>query len=265
MLIDILSYYWNYFIEKIPVFSLSLVVFLISWLIARTGRFISLKIVDKLKDKGKIELVIVFGRLLRAGILILGLILALSVAGVKLSALITSLGLVGFALSFALQDYIKNFLAGVVMMAQRRFVIGDEIEIGEFKGIIKAIEIRFTIIRTFDNEEILIPNAEVMNRAVVRKTAHSKRRSKIEITLEYTLELKKIFRELIEVVRKIDGVHDDPKPEIYFGSIDDDKVTLSLYYWVEPRKYDREIIRSKILDKTYQFCRDKKIQKLKII
>lgn len=194
------SNYWQKFINQLPLIIIAIAVFLIFWLIAKFGRRAGTKLYDGVKDKSRKEAILVIGRLTKVGILILGAVVSLSIAGVNLTALITGLGLASFALGFALKDFISNFLAGLIILIQRPFVIGDTIEIGTYKGTVETIETRFTIIKTEKGDRVIIPNGEFLSKAVVKKTGEELIASQKIFTIPKTdkEERKKKALEFIE-------------------------------------------------------------------
>lgn len=240
--------YWQSFIERIPALLLALAIFSIFWIVARIERTITLKVISKLKDREKIELTVLFDRLTRIAVLILGAIFALSIAGVNLTALITGLGLVGFALSFALQDYIKNFLAGIIILTQKPFVIGDQIEVNQFSGQVKSIETRFIVLKTFDGKQVLISNADVLFHAIVCSTARKIRRLKITIILEYKPNLGDITKTIAKTIKNTEGVEDQPEPKALIDGIEDKKIKLNFFFWIKPSKENELSVRSLVIE-----------------
>ena len=267
LLLQVLKNYWQYFIHKLPVLLLAIIVLIIFFVISYVGRKISLEVVGRLKDKGKIEITIVFGRIFRAGILVLGLVVAMGVYGIKLSALLTSLGLIGFALSFVLRDYIKDFLAGLIILSQRPFAIFDEIKIGDHEGMVKAIEMRFTVIKTYDHKRVIISNSDVLKKAVVINTAHSKRRIDLEISfkeLKGENKLKELIKEIRGVVRKTKNVAANSDIELFFEGADDGKMKLKLSFWTRSEREEIKIGKSLVIERVYWLLREKKVEGVKI-
>ncbi|MEW6407838.1 MAG: mechanosensitive ion channel domain-containing protein [Patescibacteria group bacterium] len=163
-----LEQYLQKFIDHLPLYLLAVLVFMLFWVASRIEKVIVHIIVSKFKDKEKIEGILILERLGRSAVLILGGILALSLAGVNLTALMTGLGLVGFAVGFALKDMISNFLAGIIILIQRLFKIGDYIEIEKFSGKVISIEIRHTLLREDDGKIIIIPNSNLLSKILKR-------------------------------------------------------------------------------------------------
>jgi small-conductance mechanosensitive channel len=107
-------------------------VFLIFWLVAWVGQRIIVYTAPRVSsDTG---VVLLLSRVYYYGILIFGLITALGAGGLNVSALVTGLGLTGFALGFALKDVLSNLLSGIMLLLYRPFNIGDRIRMGEYEG-----------------------------------------------------------------------------------------------------------------------------------
>lgn len=267
MLIIAFNSYWQKFIDKLPVLMMAFIVLFIFWLIARLGEFLITNIVNKFKDLSKTEIALVIGRLLRAGIIIIGIVIALGVAGIHLSALLTSLGLIGFALSFVLRDYIKDFLAGIIILTQKPFVVSDEIKVGKMQGIVESIEVRFTVLKTSDNRKILIANSDILSKAVEISTAYNKRRVDLEISFKELKNSDKLNDVMIMIkgeVRKIEEVETNSDIKLLFIGIEDEKVKLKLSLWTKLERSDIEIGKSLIIEKLYWILRSKKMEGVKI-
>jgi small-conductance mechanosensitive channel len=115
------------------------------------------------------------GRLLALLVLVLGVLTSLDAIGIPLSTVVTFVGVVGLAISLALQDILKNFFAGLYLVFERPFRLGDTIAVKDQRGVVETIGIRTTILRTDENVQVLIPNmtifAEIVqNRTQVRPT-----------------------------------------------------------------------------------------------
>lgn len=160
--------YWQKFLDHLPLFLLSLSLFLFIWFLMRLEKRIAYRVIKRLEDKEKIEAALILDRVFRFAALSLGLVIALALAGVNLTALITGIGLFGFAFGFALKDLISNFLAGLIILAQKPFKLGDHIEIEGFSGEVIGIEIRHTLLREAGGKIIIVPNAEMLSKIVKR-------------------------------------------------------------------------------------------------
>lgn len=98
-------------------------------------------------------------------IVVVGIITALGTLGIDVTALVAGLGLTGFALGFALQDIISNFLAGVLLVINRPFRRGNYIKVGDKEGIVTDMDLRYTTLQR-DQIRILIPNSTLFKEAI---------------------------------------------------------------------------------------------------
>jgi small conductance mechanosensitive channel len=105
------------------------------------------------------ELAEFMGRVVKVGVLLMGLVTSLSNLGVDVSALVTGLGLTGFALGFALKDVISNVLAGVLILIYKPFVKSDYIKVKGHEGLVISTDLRYTILRDEAGAKLYIPNA----------------------------------------------------------------------------------------------------------
>jgi len=110
------------------------------------------------------------GRLVYAGVLILGLIWILGILGVEQASLITTFGVFGLALSLATQDILKSFFAGLYLLFERPFLIGDEIQIKDQIGRVENVGFRATSIRTAENVLVIVPNSLVFAEVVSNRS-----------------------------------------------------------------------------------------------
>lgn len=113
--------------------------------------------------------ILALGLVARYGILILGVIFALAILGIELSALASVVGLGTVALSVSLQDILRNFIAGIYLLIERPFQIGDVIEVNGLRGVITDVELRTTILRSPEGERVIVPNLVLFTSVVVRR------------------------------------------------------------------------------------------------
>lgn len=116
-------------------------------------------------EAGRRDVLRLSGRVLYVGLLIIGLVTALGTVGIDVGAMVASLGLVGFALGFALKDALSNLLAGVMILLYRPFRIGDRIAAAGLEGIVAGIDLRYTTL-TAEDRRLLLPNAMLFTNSI---------------------------------------------------------------------------------------------------
>ncbi|MDP7039783.1 MAG: mechanosensitive ion channel [Myxococcota bacterium] len=140
----------------LPKLALAALLFLVFWLFSSLARRAIVAAGTKANvDTHVIRLMATSSRIV---LLALGLITALGTLEVDVSALVTGLGLTGFALGFAIKDTISNILAGVLLLIYRPFQVGDNIEVKGMEGKVKSIDLRYTTLAQEEGHS-LVPNS----------------------------------------------------------------------------------------------------------
>src|SRR5439155_11654970 len=109
---------------------------------------------------------VIIGRLAGYLVMIGGLVYALAALDVKLGPLLGAIGIGGIAVAFALQDMIENLIAGVLLQTRRPFRRGHLVQTGQHEGKVEYVNMRTTVLRTFDGERVLVPNASVLRNPI---------------------------------------------------------------------------------------------------
>lgn len=171
-----------------------------------------------------------------------------------LGDIIGLLGLGSVAIGFAFQDIFKNFLAGILLLLNEPFRLGDQIIIDDFEGTIEDITIRSTQIKTYQGERIVIPNSIVFTSPVQVLTAMPHRRTDLEIGVDYDTDLPQAMQVLLETVRKVSGVLATPTPEVEAVGFGDSSIDLMVRYWTLPQKIEVRQTKSRVVVALKQAC-----------
>jgi small-conductance mechanosensitive channel len=173
--------------------------------------------------------------------------LALSVLGLLIGAvvvfptfrpgdLVAGLGITSIALGFAFKDILQNWLAGVFILWRRPFQIGDEIRTRDQEGKVEAINVRATVIRTYDGERLIVPNADVYTNPVLVKTACESRRVRMTVGVGYLDAIDEARAVLRRVLQETEGVLREPEPWVHVLELAPSDVRFALYFWVRPEQ-----------------------------
>ena len=183
-------------------------------------------------------------KICRIGVWTVGILLAcvLAVPGFSLGDIVATLGIGSVAVGFAFQDIFKNFLAGIILLVEEPFRIGDEVEINDYQGKVENISIRTTKIRTYTGEKILLPNSTVFTDAVKVVTAYPFRRTDLAVGVDYNSSLPETARILEQTIKSVFGVIEDPAPEIDVVNFNDSSIDFIVRYWTgSPKKQLRNV------------------------
>ncbi len=168
----------------------------------------------------------------------IGIIIACVIVfpGLRLGDIIATLGLSSVAIGFAFQDISKNFLAGILLLLQQPFKIGDQIVIGNYEGTVEQVDIRTTQIHTYTGEKVLLPNSTVFTSAVLVRTAFESRRTDLSVGVDYNTPLPKASQILEKTISLVEGVLAEPAPEIDLVSFSDSSIDFIVRYWTLPQQ-----------------------------
>lgn len=185
---------------------------------------------------------------------VIAVALAATIAGfgVVLVAFATLGGALALAVGFAAQDLIANFVAGIFIIQDEPFTVGDWIEWDGNSGVVREIEMRVTKLDTFDNELVTVPNNDLASAAVVNNVAHDQRRVSVGFGIGYEDDIKLARTAIIEEGAQIDGVLDDPEPTAPVAELGDSAVVLSGRIWIDPNEHSYGAIRAQYVEAVKQ-------------
>jgi len=176
------------------------------------------------------EVLILMGRMITYGIVFLGIISATEIVGLNLGTLIAFLGV---GIGFALKDILSNFIAGIIILTQKKFKIGDNVKVGEIMGKITEIETRTTQILSFDGTLLIIPNAQMMTAVIESFSANEFRRIKFDVGVHYATPLQESIQLAIASVKKHKQVMPEPHTNVVATEFGDSAINLQVQFWVE--------------------------------
>jgi small-conductance mechanosensitive channel len=164
--------------------------------------------------------------------------LAATVAGfgIVLAAFATLAGALALAVGFAAQDLIANFVAGVFIIRDEPFAVGDWIEWGGNGGVVREVRLRVTKLDTFDNQLITVPNSDLASAAVVNNVANDRRRVSVGFGIGYDDDIEAAREAIVDEGARVDGVLDDPEPTAPVTELGDSAVVLSGRIWIDPEE-----------------------------
>jgi small-conductance mechanosensitive channel len=193
--------------------------------------------------------VVVLRRFARWATIACGMLLALTIVVPSFTAaeLIQLLGISSVAIGFAFHNILQNFLAGILLLLSEPFAIGDQIGASGFEGTVKDIRTRATILQTYDGRIVVIPNAQLFTESVMVNTALDKRRSEHTIGIGYGDDIAKAITLILEALRGVEGVRDEPAPDVLVSGLGDFSVNLQARWWTASRRGDVLSVRSRVI------------------
>ncbi|TXK23471.1 mechanosensitive ion channel family protein [Ottowia sp. GY511] len=221
-------------IALIPSIGLALFSFVLFWFVSRWAARGVTALVRRTNRPANVGFVL--SRLTQWALLALGLFVSLIIVVPSLdaAALFGALGIGGVAIGFAFKDIFQNLMAGLLILITRPFVIGDQIVTGDHEGTIEDIQVRATLMRTYDNRLVVIPNSELYTNRVIVNTARDKRRASVDVGIGYGDDVALAKRAALDALDRLPSIERDPAPSAVVTGLGDFSVNLQVRFWVGP-------------------------------
>jgi len=170
---------------------------------------------------------------LRAFLLLIGLLFALSAVGVDLTALSVLGGALGVGLGFGLQKLAANYVSGFVILLERSLRIGDTVSVDGFEGVVTDIKTRFTVIRANSGREAIVPNEMLITQKIENLTlADTQVLITVPVTVGYGSDVEQVMGVLKDAAVSQPRVLADPAPAAYLSSFGPDGLDFVLTVWI---------------------------------
>ncbi len=228
---------WTGLIERVPLIALAAILLLAGLVVGRygarwAGRGLQRTRMDRMVSG-------LLSRMVKALTVTAFLLLALSVVGINVGALLAVLGLAGVALALALQPLLENLIAGVLLLLRKPFVAGDQIIIEDAPGetveaTVHDIDFRVTRLVDYDGRHILVPNASVLSSTLVNLTARGQRRSRVSFSVDYRDDHNAVQDVVVPALAEVGGVLEEPRPQVLCTGLGDSGVEFTAMYWTLP-------------------------------
>jgi small conductance mechanosensitive channel len=211
----------------------ALIVAAITLLIARGVRSATMRMLAR--SRAQANVTILLGNLAQLAIITVGILAIVAIyTRDAFGWILTSFSVVGLVIGLSLQDILKNFFAGVWVLVERPFRIGDTIEVAGYSGSVEEISFRTTQLRTDDGRQVIVPNGTFMTSAVVNLTRFPTRRASAWLVLP--ADAKSASAEDVRVaLLKVEGVAPDPPPSVELRSVADGKAQYLVSFWAANR------------------------------
>lgn len=166
-------------------------------------------------------------------VIVLGAVQSLSVVGADLTTLTVVAGGLSVGLGFGLKEIVSNFMSGLILMLERSIGAGDVVRIADTMGIVHRVGVRATVVRTRDNVELIIPNAQFLTEPLTNFTrADPLVRLRIRVGVSYSSDPRQVEEALLAAARS-SPVLLDPKPSVQFRDFGDSALLFDLLVWTD--------------------------------
>src|ERR1700694_3193547 len=230
--------------------AMAILILVAFYALARLVRLVA----DKELRRGKADpqVALLVNRIVFLAALVIGIIAAFSELFGSPALVFGGFGFLALALSLAFQDILKNFIAGLFMLLERPFRLGDEITVDNHTGIVENIEMRATTLRTNEGEQVLIPNALVYTGTITNRTRYPTRLFTLTAKVPDGTPVDGLVDRLREKLQSRPDVAEDPPSHIGLQPAIDGGLTLEVRYWLDYRRNDPLAVQAALGQEIYR-------------
>ena len=161
----------------------------------------------------------------------------LSLLGIKLSALLGAAGIAGVAIGFAAQTSVSNLISGLFVLTEGSIKIGDAVTVDGVTGVVDEINLLSIHIHTYDNQMVRIPNSTIINSNFTNINFHQTRRMTINVSVDYSTDMKTALEALKKAPALCPTVVSDPAPAVWFDGFAASGINMTVAAWFKPADF----------------------------
>ena len=219
------------FLAYLPNVFIALVLLFIFWVANKAVQRLLSVALTRMKIVRQAQMLIL--RATSVAIYIFAVLTAADQLKINITSLLAGVGFIGLALSFAAKDTVGNIISGVVIIIDVPFKEGDWISLGEMHATVTEIRLRTTVLTTFDNEIVVVPNMQISQERIVNYTITPKSRIKVSIGIAYKEDIQRARNILLETVKGDERILLDPSPNVIVTDLGASSINMKLRFWTE--------------------------------
>ncbi|RED96676.1 mechanosensitive ion channel family protein [Marinoscillum furvescens] len=220
-------------VAMLPNMAVAVVLFILFLISAKAVQKVFLKLFKKSSQNKALENL--FGTIVYYIVLGTGLFIILEVLQLDkaVTSLLAGVGVVGLALGFAFQDIAANFVSGIILAFRTPFTIGHIVKIGDYMGTVARTNLRVTVVKTFQGQEVYIPNKDVLQSPIENFSILGQYRIDLAVGISYGDDLEKVEELVLETIHNLEGVirHDDMI--FTYTAFGDSSINFEIKFWVD--------------------------------
>lgn len=225
----------NKYIEKYADFGVNIIeallIFVVGWYVVKIVLHIISKMMRRSQVDGIIENFVI--SILNIGLKIIVVITVIAQLGVPTTSLVAVLTTAGAAIALGIQDSMKGIASGITILFSKPFVKGDIIEIDNYVGTVQEIQLLYTIVMTFDNKMVVIPNNDLISSSFVNYSHEKIRRVTISFDIHHDNDIDALKQAIMEVIEKHPYALKDPSPDVKITGYKEQSLTMQVWAWAE--------------------------------
>ncbi len=242
-----LTNFYDKIIEMVPGVITAILIVVIGVLIATLiGNFSRKRIAKRTSDPLMSKFL---GKAIKISIILMTIMIALRAAGLGgiAAGVLAAAGASAVVLGFAFKDIGENFIAGIILSFSRPFNVNDTVQIGEVFGKVKALEFRYTKLKTFDGKDVYIPNSDVLTKPVTNFTEDGFFRWDFVVGIAFEDDIKEAKKVILNSLKTEPNVVEDEEHENFVveDELATSTVNLKIYFWVDTKDFRRQAMITK--------------------
>lgn len=166
------------------------------------------------------------------------IVIALQAAGLRLTFFTAIIAGLSVAAGLALSGTLQNFVSGILILVLRPYRVGDTVIMQNQQGTVDSIQLFYTLVKTFDNKTIIVPNGQLSNNVVINLSREGRRRIDIDLKFPYKTDEEAVRKIAMEVISRVKGVTETPAPRIGISNLEPDKYTISIQAWTNAHGFE---------------------------
>lgn len=227
-----LNYWVESIIKLLPNIALAALVMVIGFYIAKFVRKIASKLIHKISKN--LTLNNLFSSIIY--FIFIGIVIFTVLSILQLDKAVTSIlagaGILGLALAFAFQDIAANFMSGIFISFRKPLKVGDIVDVKGYMGKVKEVNLRDTVVETFQGQTVIIPNKEVFQNPIENYSYLQKRRFDLSVGVSYGENLEKVRELTLNAVSDIEELSKVDTTQVFFVEFGDSSINLSVRMWI---------------------------------
>lgn len=176
--------------------------------------------------------------LLTVALRVLLVIAVMQILGLQLTLFTALVGAFGVAAGLALSGTLQNFASGVLILLLKPFVVRDNIITQGQEGTVTSIQIFYTLVKTYDNQTLIIPNGQLSNNTIINITRQGNRRLDIDYKFSNGIDIKKVKAVINDIIDKYEDALLTPERRIGVAKLDPDGYTIAINVWVKAHGFE---------------------------
>ncbi|MCR9063370.1 MAG: mechanosensitive ion channel family protein [Cytophagales bacterium] len=233
LILDKINKWGETAITMLPNFLVAILVMFAFVLIAKLVKKLVTKLLLKTTNNQALQNLVI--RIVYFSVILIGMFVALGILELDktVTSLLAGVGVIGLALGFAFQDIASNFISGVILAVRSPIEIGDIIEVSDYMGTVTDTNLRVTTIKTFQGQEVFIPNSNILQDAIVNYTTYGKRRIDLAVGVSYGEDLRRVKRIVLDTIDKMENVVDRENTIFAYEGFGASSIDFQIKFWIE--------------------------------